>query len=474
MIKNHLHWNEDVWENPDSGMQEDLEAVQTRDVEISAVGTIAPSGLSDEQLQSYLETVSVEINGSDTLLGAQSGALKNINKELQMTGDTSARLGGVDRSLLLQGQEITSTSEAVSVQEGKLVTIVDETIPQAEQSAIDKSKIYTDAEVKKTDLNVKELFTALSGAGADATKVSQDLDRLNQQLKDKGETPAPGLIPAYIDANTRRWELQEVVDEAQNSILGTVSGQVDEINEQFLELQSSMEKDHAVSMAVPYNGSFSRSNKWADITTYSSGGTFQTNYVKFSAKGTWVGEIKYTLSLEGSKSSERYPEVRTRGISIPREDGSRTIEFNKLYVDSIDFLLTIKAGRQMKRNLKFGKKEVPRASDTIVLSEHTFTPPAEVADSYLIFFRVCWEAATYHDSYALEIIQDFNVLDRQSLTKLGPLLPGGDGRREQWIRVPSAKLQPNKPVTFTIFSTGQEPAQRTVLWSETQISWIEN
>lgn len=59
----------------------------------------------------------------------------------------------------------------------------------------------------------QELRDALSGGGASSRDVRQQLEELNRQLQERGESAPDGLLPAYIAANTMRWRLQDYTNE---------------------------------------------------------------------------------------------------------------------------------------------------------------------------------------------------------------------------------------------------------------------
>lgn len=77
------------------------------------------------------------------------------------------------------------------------------------QSAADGAQSTADAVGRET----QELREALSGGGASSLVVRQQLEELNRQLQQRGESAPDGLIPAYIAANTARWRLQDYTNE---------------------------------------------------------------------------------------------------------------------------------------------------------------------------------------------------------------------------------------------------------------------
>ncbi|TYR17970.1 hypothetical protein FYJ88_03855 [Corynebacterium urealyticum] len=77
------------------------------------------------------------------------------------------------------------------------------------QSAADGAQSTADAVGREA----QELRDALSGGGASSLDVRQQLEELNRQLQERGESAPDGLIPAYIAANTMRWRLQDYTNE---------------------------------------------------------------------------------------------------------------------------------------------------------------------------------------------------------------------------------------------------------------------
>ena len=77
------------------------------------------------------------------------------------------------------------------------------------QSAADGAQSTADAVGREA----QELREALSGGGASSRDVRQQLEELNRQLQERGESAPDGLIPAYIAANTMRWRMQDYTNE---------------------------------------------------------------------------------------------------------------------------------------------------------------------------------------------------------------------------------------------------------------------
>ncbi|WP_426716408.1 hypothetical protein ACEN19_10090 [Corynebacterium auriscanis] len=79
----------------------------------------------------------------------------------------------------------------------------------------------------KASDETQHLRGILSGEGASPGDVTAQLAVLAEQLEEHGEASPGGLIPAYIAANTRRWELQEYVDQLQDWQIKTLAASVE-------------------------------------------------------------------------------------------------------------------------------------------------------------------------------------------------------------------------------------------------------
>lgn len=133
----------------------------------------------------------------------------------------------------------------------------------------------------------QSLFEALSGKSADAAKVTADLERLNAQLQAHGEAAPGGLIPAYIEANTRRWELQEAVDKAQDDAAKAIAAQVETVE---LLTRTIPKIIHSVRAAgAPWSPAGSSLSNAAAYGTVTYGGAVHGEMVSFNASGTWTG-----------------------------------------------------------------------------------------------------------------------------------------------------------------------------------------
>lgn len=80
------------------------------------------------------------------------------------------------------------------------------------RSAADAAQGTADSAVS----GVQSVREALGGVGASAQTLVSQLAALNAQLQAQGQSQQPGLLPAYLDLNTRLWKQQKGIDDAQD------------------------------------------------------------------------------------------------------------------------------------------------------------------------------------------------------------------------------------------------------------------
>lgn len=324
------------------------------------------------------------------------------------------------------------------------------------------------------------LFEALSGAGADAEKVTSDLDKLNTQLQEHGEKAPGGLIPAYIEANTRRWELQAKIDEAQNGLLRVQAEAQDMLAQKTaVELKNihavvdSLRDSQAAQLQSQFQyfaiGSVTKnaSNEYWDYT-YSN--EFLNRAGMFTAKGSWRGKVLYQYANTPSSGQQ----IFTGEWKVPHDSGSRVTEFNmktSLY-DWIYITFMVEKGTQKTRD--FGGGRTDTAPNVWTKHDNqAFT--AKTTGKHAIYWEVTWDATTFHNRFGLRVTTSKGrTLDQLGpVTKVGPLLPGYDGARTQYLQLPDVSLDADEQVFFETFTDASETSQRVVRSTLTKLSWIE-
>ncbi|MGJ4127749.1 hypothetical protein [Corynebacterium macclintockiae] len=174
----------------------------------------------------------------------------------------------------------------------------------AAKVADDKAKA-AQATADDADGKAKKLAEALSGGGATIPTVMADLQRLNRQLQQNGEGGAAdqGLIPAYIAANTKRWELQAELDRQQDA-LAEANRKATDANTAALKAQEALALAEKRENRLRPKMSTAFQSDWLNEPYTTPDGMFLFETDKKSldrgfyitALGDWVGQIAVFVS----------------------------------------------------------------------------------------------------------------------------------------------------------------------------------
>ncbi|WP_368921502.1 hypothetical protein [Corynebacterium striatum] len=124
----------------------------------------------------------------------------------QLVSDEEARLAENDvvrRAVVDSRRDLAGVAETAS----KAVETASSAISKA-----DAAQGTADSAVS----GVQSVREALGGVGASAQTLVSQLAALNAQLQAQGQSQQPGLLPAYLDLNTRLWKQQKGIDDAQD------------------------------------------------------------------------------------------------------------------------------------------------------------------------------------------------------------------------------------------------------------------
>lgn len=179
------------------------------------------------------------------------------------------------------------------------------------------------------DGKAKKLAEALSGGGATIPTVMADLQRLNRQLQENGEGGAAdqGLIPAYIAANTKRWELQELVDRQQDA-LAKANRKAAEANAAAIKAQEELGLVEKRENQLRPKITFAHQSQWLRSPYDTPDGMFRVEGDSASldrgativARGTWEGDAVMIMSNMNGFGNDGGTEIRFAQI---RDDGDR-------------------------------------------------------------------------------------------------------------------------------------------------------
>ncbi|MGN6062216.1 hypothetical protein ACP6NA_13900, partial [Corynebacterium striatum] len=124
----------------------------------------------------------------------------------QLVSDEEARLAENDvvrRAVVDSRRDLAGVAETAS----KAVETASSAVSKA-----DAAQGTADSAVS----GVQSVREALGGVGASAQTLVSQLAALNAQLQAQGQSQQPGLLPAYLDLNTRLWKQQKGIDDAQD------------------------------------------------------------------------------------------------------------------------------------------------------------------------------------------------------------------------------------------------------------------
>lgn len=338
------------------------------------------------------------------------------------------------------------------------------------QAAAAASRAQSTADSAAAD--ARDVREALGGPGASGQTLVEQLGALNAQLTTQGEEPQPGLLPAYLDLNTRLWEQQEQINE-QNDEFRRLTEQLDAQQTEQIEQITSIQKqlvDESSGrirelMATPAGTSdpsiksTSRDDGkpgWqVNLPDVTAGGVFHVQwYTEKSAEdsgGSWM-ESKNQLVRNMDKDYHFYTLK-----SHPEEKYifARWVTMNK---------------RQVTVNKSGGDWGLSRGLWTTVMTHFAPTKPAR---QVALRLKVTWAAATHDDRYGIRIRAGSRTLREYTTSGLGPLTFLGDGVRWMSVTVSDATIQPGETIRVDVYSTATLPGGRRVKNAELTGTWIE-
>lgn len=239
-------------------------------------------------------------------------------------------LAGLSERVVAAQSAADAAGDAAKVADGKAVAADSKAkaAGDAAKVADDKAKA-AQATADDADGKAKKLAEALSGGGATIPTVMADLQRLNRLLQEKGEGGAAdqGLIPAYIAANTKRWELQQKVDEQQDA-LAEANRKATDANTAALKAQQDLALAEKRENRLRPKLTFAHQSQWLSAPYNTPDGLFRIEGDPGSldrgativARGTWEGDAVMIMSNMNGFGNDGGTEIRFAQI---RDDGDR-------------------------------------------------------------------------------------------------------------------------------------------------------
>lgn len=244
----------------------------------------------------------------------------------QLVSDEDALLAAnatIHRVLVEDRRDLAGLSERVVVAQA--------TADDAGESArvADSKAVAAQATADDADGKAKKLAEALSGGGATIPTVMADLQRLNKQLQenDEGGAADQGLIPAYIAANTKRWELQEKLDKQQDA-LAEANRKATKANDAAIKAQADLALTEKRENRLRPKLTFAHQSQWLRAPYDTPDGLFRIEGDSASldrgativARGTWEGDAVMIMSNMNGFGNDGGTEIRFAQI---RDDGDR-------------------------------------------------------------------------------------------------------------------------------------------------------
>lgn len=231
-------------------------------------------------------------------------------------------LAGLSERVVAAQATADAAGESARVADGKAVAAGD-----AAKVADDKAKA-AQSTADDADDKAKKLAEALSGGGATVPTVMADLQRLNRLLQEKGEGGAAdqGLIPAYIAANTKRWELQEKVDKQQDA-LAEANRKISDANTKAIETEKALSRAREEAKdredALRPKLTVAHQADWLDAPYTTPDGLFRIEGDKASldrgatiiALGDWEGDAVMFMANMNGFGNDGGTEIRLARIS---------------------------------------------------------------------------------------------------------------------------------------------------------------
>ena len=295
--------------------------------------------------------------------------------------------------------------------------------------------------------DARRLTESLSGPDATTATVFEQLEQLTDDLEGQGLPALEGLLPNYIQLNTRLWQQQDEINALQAEINTTSAEDRGQIRELVGELQRAQSRE----LLRPV---LSGDERWSV-----DGGTI-------TALGSWTGTVlTFGTSRHSGVDNTYYTLTEIHTLPVPQSNGSRVYP----YVSAAVYLAS--EGEQRTRSLEAGILDVERGSLTR-LDAYDFVAETDIEDFYVSF--VAWlDAADRGTRYRLEVQVNGELLYGLNWTKIGPLGPLGNGHRQMTLSKSNLTLKKGDVVSFHYMSEGEEASQRRLRSSEVFLSWIE-
>lgn len=166
-----------------------------------------------------------------------------------------------------------------------------------------RAAVSAESDARRAD--VESVRGVLTGGGERQADLVAALAGLNRQLQGGGEAPAPGLIPAYLQMNTRLWQMQEETNRAlRRSDEALQAGQ--DANSRLIQVNAARQREIQANQSRLEDQSRRLNNVIADVQrrqpqfiAFGNGGgstslgavSIERGNLVFQKYGSWTGTV---------------------------------------------------------------------------------------------------------------------------------------------------------------------------------------
>lgn len=324
--------------------------------------------------------------------------------------------------------------------------------------AVESVRSYADSAVSRERTervaDVAQVREVLGGAQADEGDLLSQLAAVQSQITgmvDDGESPPPpGLLNSYLWMNTRLWEAQREIDDAQDQLAEQQTARQNEQGAIMDAMQAQLGRMGDRSWQVGTDGD----------------GVWRVDGSTVQALGSWVGTAvldvtRRTVDGSGDVSVYTYPrEVRRVDVGTTRS-----------WKMTSDVRAAVFYYQRANGSLTRLDQRLPRfVAGTGWTPVRTITVEKDRLVSMEL--RVDWAAANRGSLYGVRITVDGQTVAEESSTSVGPLAPWGNGARSQSVSR-NIDIKAGQTVRFEARCNHSGEAQRTASGGNTRLWWME-
>lgn len=327
------------------------------------------------------------------------------------------------------------------------------------RDAVAEARAHTDSAVaverSERVADVAQVREVLGGAQADEGDLLSQLAAVQSQITgmvgDGESPPPPGLLNSYLWMNTRLWEAQREIDEAQDQLAEQQTARQNEQSAIMDAMQAQLGRMGDRSWQVGTDGD----------------GVWRVDGSTVSALGSWVGTA--VLDVTGTRRSDN---TDVTVFTYPREVRRVEVGTTRSWEMKSDVHAAVFHYQRAGGSLTRLDQRLPRfVAGTWWTPVRTVTVEKDRLVSMEL--RVDWAAADRGSLYGVRITVDGQTVAEDSSTSIGPLAPWGSGARSQSVSR-NIDVKAGQTVRFEARCNHAGEVQRTASGGNTRLWWMES